>query len=278
MTNNTLTSTNLNKQQRRALDPDFIKLAANDLITHKWLVEENTYSDSDDITPTVQTKVPQPFGRMEISNDEPTYEEAIYFEDQHGGQDINYMEEVALDLHSAPKGYGQGFDGFVQRARGGRHSERIVCYYLIKAGVVATLEPGVMDGDTSKKAPDIYVRAAQPDEKGDYQWYALEVKTTCLQHEFYTDEEDTFPSRIIVDSVKPYDEKRKKCNEDGTPLIGVVKIHSRSDGLLFIPDKTRDSWEIKDQHNSWKEDTVYVANSSCFRSFAALVKALGGKL
>lgn len=174
--------------------------------------------------------------------------------------------------------YGKSFVEFGERAKSGRPTERLVYYWLAKAGVVANLETVILDGDTSKKAPDIKVRAAKPDDSGNYQWYSLEVKTTRLEHEMYSDDPATFPQSIIVDSVKPYDQKRYACSRKDEKLIGVVKVHSLTGGVLFIPDSTRDSWDIKKQKNSWKEDTVYWANSSCFRSFASLVKNLGGKL
>jgi hypothetical protein len=296
MTNNNVTTTNLSKQQRRALDPYFIKLAANDLVKtqlYKYQdMSEHEVRDaaakekveeiqcgataSDEAQAAYDAAYDAAYAAAKYDDFEPPQKRVILpFATVRANTDTE--ELGGYKIHEYER-YGKSFVEFSERAKVGRHTERVVYYWLAKAGVVANLEPLILDGDTSKKAPDIKVRAAKPDDNGDYQWYSLEVKTTRLEHEMYSDDPATFPQSIIVDSAKPYDQKRYACSRKDEKLIGVVKVHSLTGGVLFIPDSTRDSWDIKKQKNYWKEDTVYWANNSCLRSFALLVEKLGGKL
>ncbi|MBW4638971.1 MAG: hypothetical protein KME05_12180 [Gloeocapsa sp. UFS-A4-WI-NPMV-4B04] len=299
MTNNNVT--NLSKQQQRALDPNFIKLAANDLVTTQLykLQDMSEHEVRDAVAKEDKAVVDRQYGATASDEAKAAYHAAYKvaydaakwddFDEFSPPQkrvilpfatvraNTDTEELGGYKIHEYER-YGKSFVEFGERAKVGRHTERVVYYWLAKAGVVANLEPLILDGDTSKKAPDITVRAAKPNENGDYQWYSLEVKTTTLEYEKYNDDPNTFPSRIRVDSVKAYDQKRKTCTRNDAPLIGVVKVHSITGGVLFIPDSTRDQWEMKHQTNKWKTDTVYWADASCFRSFASLVAKLGGQL
>ncbi len=287
MTNTSVTTTNLSKQQRRALDPEFIKLASNDLVTTQLykLQDMSEHEVRDAAAKEDKEVVDRQYGATASDEAKEAYDAAY---------DVAYAAAKwdDFDEFSPPKkkvtlpfatvrakvdteelggykiheyeDYGKSFVEFGERAKGGRPTERLVYYWLAKAGVVANLEPLILDGDTSKKAPDIKVRAAKPDDNGDYQWYSLEVKTTRLEHEEYSDDPATFPQSIIVDSAKPYDQKRYACSRKDEKIIGVVKVHSITGGVLFIPDSTRDQWDIKKQKNYWKEDTVYVARDNSF--------------
>lgn len=315
MTNNTVTNNNLSRQQQRALDPDFIKLSAHDLVTTQlYKLEDMSEHEVRDAAAKEAVKDLQ-YGEYVLNE---TQDGVEVNEEAKAAYDAAYKVAYAaakwddFDEFSPPKkivilpfatvrakvdteelggykiheyeDYDTSFVEFCCNATRGRLAERLVYYYLLKAGIVTNLEPMMLDGDKSKKAPDITVRAAKPDDNGDYHWYSLEVKTSSLEYQKYSDDPATFPKSIIVDNVKAYDQKRNTCTRNNEKLIGVVKVHSLTGGVLFIPDSTRDQWDIKHQvnkgsgANNGRENTVYVANSSCFRSFASLVEKLGGSL
>lgn len=317
MNDNTVTNNNLRKQQQRALDPNFIKLSAHDLVTTQLykLEDMSEHEVRDAAAKEDETVKNLQYGEYVLNE---TQDDVVVNEEAKAAYDAAYKKAYdaakwdGWDEFSPPQkrvilpfatvrakvdteelggykiheyeDYDTSFVEFCCNATGGRKAERLVYYWLAKAGIVANLEPMILDGDKSKKTPDITVRAAKPDDNGDYQWYSLEVKMSSLKYQKYSDDPNTFPQSIIVDNVKAYDQKRNTCTRNNEKLIGVVKVHSLTGGVLFIPDNTRDQWDIKHQVNkgsgvnSGRKNTVYVANSSCLRTFSSLVEKLGGNL
>lgn len=270
--------TTTDKQQQRKQDPAFITLMANDIVRHEWYETTQTFDDDDDFFPII-TKVRAPFVRLSFT--ETVEETAVSVDvDEDGTMYDNYEEEVVeemtVEVCEPPERYGEAFDAFVKRARAARHYELVALYHLRAMGVVADIEPGVMDGDTQAKKPDIYVRRAKPNEHGDYSWYAIEVKACSPNRHTFTDDPSTFPRTEVVDNVKAYDEKRKTCRKNETPLLEVLKVNTSTDGMFFISDKHRNEWNQKctGRHN---HVLAYIAHkeNGHYRTMNELVEWLG---
>lgn len=225
-------------------DKDFIALQGSDLITKQFYEDRGS------------KRVTLPFLRVRAN------------------MDTN--EVTAYKIRSYER-YDERFYNVCVRIKNGRTAEQLVYFWLTLADIKCRLLPMVLDGDKTVKAPDIHV--AQRDDNGNEKWYSLEVKTVGKNCKQYTDDISTFPKRIRVDSVYPYDKKRENCTRDDVPLLGVVKVASHGGGVLYIADDTKERWDIKLQDNYWKKkDPVYWADSTCLQTFASLVSQLGGDI
>lgn len=185
-------------------EPGFITLQANDqVITQLYKYQDMSEKEVRDAYAQEELKEEQ-YGATASDETKAAFDAAFaktaaaaeydeYFPDQKKvilpfvtvRANMDTEEMVAYKINNYER-YGDSFTDFCGRAKGGRKTEQLVYYWLTQAGVVANLETMVLDGDTSTKAPDITVRAAEPDDNGDYQWYSLEVKTTTLDYEEYS--------------------------------------------------------------------------------------------
>lgn len=159
--------------------------------------------------------------------------------------------------------------------------EEYVAHYLRKLGLLAVALPAIADGNTRSKQADVIISSPSG------QKLALEVKEA--RHNLCTvglpkvegDMSEGFtryPSRLIIDSCRAWDEKEKACERRGELLLGAVilcPIGRLSDedftvlGAVYCP--STEDWSIRETSNRGRYYDAYVSKRSQMRTIADLV-------
>ncbi|KOP22616.1 hypothetical protein AMR41_30715 [Hapalosiphon sp. MRB220] len=193
---------------------------------------------------------------------------------KHFLNDIEHVKLQANDLlHVSMDISNDSNMTFKKRLSEGRHGERHVYWRLVKEfGVIADLYPNVLRERNQNHVctADIRVR------RYDGQWFSLEVKTaTKLYH---TDDPSTYPESIIIDGVHAYNNKVQTCEALGEPLKATVIVSSEL-GVLVVPHKTIESWNVHTIKSAWGSGykSVYRANYTHFRTLKELASYLNSE-
>ncbi|TFI52087.1 hypothetical protein BLD44_023220 [Mastigocladus laminosus UU774] len=188
--------------------------------------------------------------------------------------DIEHVKFQANDLlHVSMDISKDSSMAFKKRLTEGRHGERYVYWRLFKEfGIIADLYPNVLRERKQNHGctADIRVR------RYDGQWFSLEVKTATKLH--HTDDPSTYPESVIIDGVHAYDNKVQTCKALGEPLKATVIVSSKL-GVLVVPHKTIESWDVHTIKNAWGGGykSIYHANRSHFRTLKELASYLNSE-
>jgi hypothetical protein len=204
---------------------------------------------------------------------------------------------VSRSTYSKQKHQRIPYAGLVVMAEKSIRSHRLeqqVVAALRSLGITADVMPVTVDGDTSRKAADVIITAANG------QKFTLEVKQNRSNNKRYNlglpvnpadfggliDGYRSYPDSLLVDSCAAWEGKLQAAEDAGNPLIGCViacnigKLSTENDsclGLVLVPTDSMADWEetwVNYRHGYY----AYSAPNSCLYNLSAIsdVMSLAG--